>query len=320
LENNLGALADGIWSGQYPVGRCTQFIIHDPKKRTITAPCFAERVLHHAIMNVCEPVFERLLIDDTYACRRGKGRIAALHRAMDFSARYPVILKLDMRSYFDSISHELLHQQLKRRFKDRRLLQLFDRISDGYETNPGCGLPIGSLTSQHFANFYLAGFDRFVKEELGSRGYVRYMDDCVIWSTSASQLRRILARCEEFLVRDLRLHINRDPLIRSTRNGFEFLGCRVFPTHLQLNHRSRQRFRRRLRNLEEAFVRGLISERALQARATALCAFATAGGTKSWKFRTRVIQQMPVSGQRLEPGEPGRELEQQGRELSVGEP
>lgn len=297
MERNLRYMALGVWSGEYPVGRCSQFIIHDPKKRTITAPCFADRVLHHAIMNVCEPVFERFLIDDTYACRRGKGRIAALQRSTRFSAKFPVILKLDMRKYFDSISHELLVEQLERRFKGRRLLQLFHRIIQSYETSPGQGLPIGSLTSQHFANFYLGGFDRFAKERLGARGYVRYMDDCVIWSASAPQARERLHRCAAFLDRELRLEIKREPLIRPARNGFEFLGCRVFPTHLQLNRRSRRRFRGRLRQLEDSYGRGVLSERALQARATALCAFTTAGGTKSWKFRTRVLQQMPVSGQ-----------------------
>jgi hypothetical protein len=170
-------------------------------------------------------------------------------------------------------------------------------IIHSYETSPGQGLPIGSLTSQHFANFYLAKFDRYVTEALGARGYVRYMDDCVIWSASASQLRQTLRGCEVFLDRELRLEIKREPLLRPTRNGFEFLGCRVFPTHLQLNRRSRQRFRSRLLRLEESYERGAINERALQARATALCAFTTAGGTKSWKFRKRVLQQMPVSGQ-----------------------
>ncbi len=103
LDGNLREMADLVWSGEFPVGRCSQFTIYDPKERLITAPCFAERVLHHAIMNVCEPQFEQFLIDDTYACRRGKGRIAALHQAVRFSRRFPVLLKLDIRKYFNSI-------------------------------------------------------------------------------------------------------------------------------------------------------------------------------------------------------------------------
>jgi RNA-directed DNA polymerase len=296
LEANLQDMAAKIWSGQFLVGRCSQFTIHDPKKRTITAPCFAERVLHHAIMNVCEPHFERFLIDDTYACRRGKGRIAALKKAVRFSSRFPVVLKLDVRKYFNSISHEVLLERLERRFKDRHLLDLFRRIIASYHTTAGRGLPIGSLTSQHLANFYLGWFDRFVKEVIRSQGYVRYMDDCVIWGAAAAELRESLDRCESFLGRDLRLEVNRDPIICPARHGFEFLGCRVYPSHLKLNRRSRGRFRRRLTELEEAYGRGEITENALQARATALVAFTTAGGTKSWQFRTRVLQRLEVSG------------------------
>ena len=100
-----------------------QFTIFDPKQRLITAPCFRERVLHHAIMNVCEPVFERWLIADTFACRRGKGRIAALNRALQFSWRHGFFFKLDIRKYFDSVSHPILKTRLERLFKDRMLLR-----------------------------------------------------------------------------------------------------------------------------------------------------------------------------------------------------
>jgi hypothetical protein len=122
------------------------------------------------------------------------------------------------------------------------------------------------------------------------------MDDSVIWAETSTDLREILDRCDTFLQSQLKLIIKPDPIIRPTRHGFEFLGCRVYPSHLKLNHRSRSRFRRRMGQLEDAFLRGEISERTLQDRATALVAFTTAGGTKSWKFRTRVLKRLPVSG------------------------
>jgi RNA-directed DNA polymerase len=302
LEANLRQMAAGILSGEFPVGRCLQFTIYDPKQRLITAPCFPERVLHHAIMNVCEPAFERFLIDDTYACRRGKGRIAALHQAVRYSQRFPVVLKLDVRKYFDSISQEVLFERLTRRFKDPPLLDLFRRIIDSYQTSPGCGVPIGSLTSQHLANFYLGWFDRFVKETLGATGFVRYMDDSVIWGGTSVHLRGVLARCEEFLASDLQLKVKPEPVIGPARHGFSFLGCRVYPDHMKLNRRSRARFGCKLFELETAFARGEIDQLALQQRVTALVAFTTAGGTRSWKFRTRVLQRMPVSGQRARTG------------------
>jgi hypothetical protein len=104
LEQNLEEMAEQLRSGTFPVGRYQQFLIHDPKERIITAPCFAERVLHHGIMNVCEPILDRWLIDDTFACRTGRGRVAALQRAGRFARRFPYFLKLDVRKYFDYAS------------------------------------------------------------------------------------------------------------------------------------------------------------------------------------------------------------------------
>lgn len=297
LEYNLQQLSAELLGGNLVVGGSVQFTIHDPKRRVITAPCFRERVLHHAIMNVCEPVFERFLIEDTYACRRGKGRIAALRRARYFSSRFSAGLKTDIRKYFDSISHVVLISLLERRFKDQRLMNLLIRIIQSYHTEPGRGLPIGSLTSQHLANFYLARFDRFVKQTLGRRGYVRYMDDCVVWGETGSELRAILESCREFLQNELRLQIKPHALVRATRHGLPLLGCRVFPTHMVLNRRSRNRFRRRLRELEEEYLAGAIDELALQSRGTALLSFAQADGTKSWQFRTRVLKTSLVSSQ-----------------------
>lgn len=164
LDQRIAAMSVAIRDGTLPVGRFQQFLIHDPKQRVITAPCFEERVLHHAIMNVCEPLMDRWLIDDTFACRTGKGREAAIHRARRFTRDAAWFLKLDVRKYFDSVSHGNLVDFLRRRFKDRRLLELLTRIITSYRGGVGIGLPIGSLTSQHFANFYLGWMDRFVKE------------------------------------------------------------------------------------------------------------------------------------------------------------
>lgn len=320
LENNLRSMAGKLHTGEFPVGRYTEFTIYDPKQRTITAPCFAERLLHRAIMRVCEPLFEKYLIHDTYACRKGKGRVRALQRATHFSRRDPVILKMDMRKYFHSISHQGLRSRLHRIFKDKQLLELLGRIIDSYQASPGRGLAIGSLTSQHFANFYLSFFDRFVKETLRVSGYVRYMDDCVIWGDSAQTLRDIEKRCRCFLDAELSLQLKQDVIIRPVRGGFEFLGCRVFPSHLVLSRRSRKRFRRRMTDLELSYLQGDISDLELQQRATSLVAFTTAGGTKSWKFRSQMLERIAVNGHGHEPGDPGRKMEQQGSEPPVGVP
>jgi hypothetical protein len=320
LDHNLDWLRSALIQNEFPLGVFNQFTIFDPKERLITAPCFRERVLHHAIMNLCEPVFERRLIADTFACRKEKGRIVALHRALEFSRRFPYFLKLDVKKYFDSISHSILLERLTRLFKDRRLLYLFSQIIGAYETTPGRGLPIGSLTSQHFANFYLADLDRYVKEGLRVRGYVRYMDDFVLWGDSSAELSAHLAAIEALLTTKLELCLKPSPYINKTAHGLDFLGCRVFPSHIVLNRRSRVRFRRKLRQLENAFLAGELDELSLQHRATALVAFTRTAGVRSWKFRRSVINSSRVGVAGLEPGESWRRVEQQPAQLPVGEP
>jgi hypothetical protein len=301
LEENLAVLADGLRAGDYPLGRAQQFLIHDPKERVITAPVFAERVLHHAVMNVCEPHFERWLIADTFACRPGKGRDAALARARQFAGRFGYFLKLDVRKYFDSVPQDRLLDLLRQRFKDPRLLDLFGRLLRSFRGPLGRGLPIGSLTSQHLANFYLGWFDRHVKERLRLPGYVRYMDDMALWADDPALLRAVLGEAERWLRDELGLALKPSHGNR-TRHGMDFLGCRVFPDHLTLNRRSRVRCRRRLRQLEAWHAAGWIGEGELQQRATAVVAFARAAGVSSWRFRRSLVESASAGGRRALPG------------------
>jgi RNA-directed DNA polymerase len=320
LNQRIATMSLAIADGTFPIGRFQQFLIRDPKERVITAPCFDERVLHHAIMNICEPVMDRWLIDDTFACRTGKGRESAIERAQRFARSAAWSLKLDVRRFFDSVPHGTLMILLERRFKDRRLLELLTRIITAYRGELGIGLPIGSLTSQHFANFYLGWLDRFVKDSLGVRGYVRYMDDMILWHDDLGQMRAIQQRCGEFARDRLGLQF-KPPDVRRTSAGVEFLGCRIWPTHVELNRRSKRRWRRRVKALARAERLGLISEAELQVRLSALTAFAKCAGVKSWRFRRSVLQQLAVDDpQGLEPGEPWRQLEQRRGELPDGEP
>jgi retron-type reverse transcriptase len=298
LDTNLRELREQLLSGSLALGCYHQFVIYDPKERVITAPCFRERVLHHAVINICEPILERWLIDDTYACRRGRGRIVALQRTRRFSRRYAFYLKLDIRKYFDSVPHPEIKQRLRRLFKDPKLLMIFDQIIDSFRPMLQRGLPIGSLTSQHFANFYLAWFDRFAKEQHRLPGYVRYMDDMLLWSNSKADLRKFQDAATDFLACELKLQVKESPYINRSGHGVDFLGCRVFPWGVTLNRRSRVRYGHKLRQLERDFAMGAIDERDLQQRATALTAFATGADVKSWKFRKRVLKRSSVSSQR----------------------
>jgi len=293
LDTHLASMSASAADATFPHGRFRQFVIHDPKRRVITAPCFEERVLHHAIVAVCEPVFERWLIADTYACRPGRGREAAVIRAAGFSRRFPWCVHLDVRSCFDSIPHERLTGRLACRFKDPRLLLLFTNIIQAFRRGIGRGLPIGSLCSQHFANFYLGWLDRHIKETLRVRGYVRYMDDLVIWGADHDSVAGVAVMATEWSRHNLGLELKPAPMKR-TADGFDFLGCRVYSSHIGLSRRSRVRWQRRVRWLMRLHRLCEIGQRDLQSRLEAATAFTFAADARTWRFRQSVLDTLPV--------------------------
>ena len=318
LGENLMLLREDLLAGSVRVGDYHLFQILDPKERTICAASFRQRVLHHAVMAVCEPALERAAVFDSYACRKGKGRLAAVERASGYARRHDWFLKMDVRKYFASIDHRVLEGLLARRYKDRAVLALFGKIIRSYETAPGRGLPIGNLTSQHFANYYLAPLDRFIKEQLGRGAYVRYMDDFVVWGGGREELKVVRDRVREFLAVELKLELKAEPCLNRTALGMDFLGYRLFPRVMRLARRSKIRFARKFRRYERAFDEGVWSEAELQRRITALLAFvmpAASGG-----FRRHVIERFGVAAIGLEPRDSWWQLEQQRQELPVSEP
>lgn len=292
LAAELSTLRRRLIDGLIGIGVYRFFKVRDPKERDICAAPFRERVLHHALMNVCESVLERSAIADSYACRKGKGSHAAVERAQSFARRNAWFLKLDIAKFFDSVDHAILEAQLARVIKDRRILALFGRILESYETAPGKGIPIGNLTSQHFANFHLGHLDRFVKETLRRPAYLRYMDDFVVFGGSREELRGVLLRVRDYLRDALRLSLHPAVLINRTACGFDFLGFRVFPGRIRLSRRSRRRFAEKLRRCEHLHVADALSEAALARHVEPLVAFtrhADAGALR--KSLIRCIQE-----------------------------
>ena len=294
LDENLRCLAEEIRTCNRRWGPYYRFTIFDPKEREIKVAPLGDRVAHHALMNICEPFFENYQIFDSYASRRGKGQFAALDRARTFSRQNSWYLKLDVRKYFDSISHAVLKKLLIRRFKDIYILENFNKIIDSHDSDMQRGVPIGSLTSQFFANHYLAVMDHFVKERLKIHCYVRYMDDFVLWGDDPDFLKSTARTLKDYLADELQLTL-KPPTLNRCSQGMTFLGFRIFPDKMVLSHRSRYRFRRKLRTMTENFESGTWDESTYARHLETLFAFVR--HAKSEGFRRRAMQEAGIDPQ-----------------------
>ncbi|MBR6355075.1 MAG: hypothetical protein IKS01_04770 [Paludibacteraceae bacterium] len=293
LESNLLRLREQILQGEVEVGAYTLFKIYDPKERMVCAAAFSERVLHHALMNVCDPYFERQMIYTTYANRVGKGVYKALecsHRAM---AKYPYVAKLDVRKYFDSISHEILKKQLEHIFKDKSLVKILNAIIDSYEVMPDNGLPIGNLTSQYFANYYLSGLDHYAKEQLQVPVYIRYMDDILLFCRERRQLQNIVREIENYVLTLLQLRL-KPSIIQQTSEPLTFLGYNLCGHRITLSSRSRKRYESKLRYATEQYEKGAWSDMEYSAHIIPLLAFVQHGYTK--QYRANIQRQVSIVG------------------------
>ena len=261
LEPEVLALQRELLDGSYRPRPFRTFVITDPKPRVISAAAFRDRVVHHALCAALEPTFERHAISDSYACRKGKGNHAAVRRVQQLSRRSPWYGKLDVRHFFENVDHPVLVRQLRRRFKDARALALADLIIATGASSPDKGLPIGNLTSQHFANFYLGHLDHFAKEVLRVRGWVRYMDDVILFGPDKVAVRDLASRVEAFVVSELRLEVKHEvSIVAPVHVGVPFLGFRIWPRLLRLDSSRVRRLRARFRALETSFEAGAIDE------------------------------------------------------------
>jgi retron-type reverse transcriptase len=264
-EANLARLADDMAAGRYQRGDYREFTIREPKPRRIMALPFRDRLAQHALCNVIEPIFEQGFAHQSYACRPGRGthagavRTQALMRHLGRAG--PVhVLKVDFAGYFYSIDRARLHAMLRKKVACRATLRLMEEI-----TPPeGRGIPIGSLTSQLYANVYATAFDRWLIAE-GWRDFVRYMDDTVVFGHSAAELRALKERIVAFVGEALGLRLSKWSVQPVTR-GVNFLGYRIWPTHKLLRRQSVTGAKRAIRALrargdDEALARFVASWR-----------------------------------------------------------
>jgi hypothetical protein len=236
------------------------------------------------------PVLERALVDDTFACRTGKGTLAAVRRCQQHVRRFPWYAKLDIRQYFASVDHQILKSQLRRRLKGEALLSLLDRIIDAHQDAPGKGLPIGALTSQVFANFYLNPLDRLLLETCQVSGMARYMDDFVCWDQSRQRVVDVVQQACAFVAEHLHLTVKETRQLNRSERGLPICGYRVFAGTIRLARSRRQRYLRAVRHWERLYRMDQISARQLQAGYDAALAITAHADAAAWRRR----------GQRLE--------------------
>jgi retron-type reverse transcriptase len=246
-------------SGAWQPGAMTRFTIHDPKERVISVASFGDRVVHHALIDVLEPFFDRRMVYESFACRRGKGTHAAIRHAQHQTRKQSWFLKLDVRKCFESLVHEVVHETLARIIKDRAVLDLSGKIVRAGGT--GAGLPIGSLTSQWFANLVLDRLDHHVKEKLRVPGYARYMDDFVLFGNDKHFLQDAREEVTRYVGQTLRLEIKeRATILAPVREGLPFLGWRIYPGIVRLRPGNRKRSYHRLKQRLWEYRQGWLTE------------------------------------------------------------
>jgi retron-type reverse transcriptase len=242
-EANLLEVQKELQEGRYKIGEYRQFTIFEPKERLISALDFKDRLVQHATCNVVAPIFEKTLMPYTFACRTGKGTHAGVKhiQASLRSTGCKYFLKTDFSKFFPSIDHSVLHRMIDRKISCQGTLNILREIIP----QTGKGLPIGSLTSQLFANVYGGAVDRLIHFELGQRHWARYMDDVVILGDDPEQLHRIFNRIQEFSFNELGMRISKWQ-VSPISQGINFLGYRIWPTHKLLRKDSVIRAKRKI--------------------------------------------------------------------------
>lgn len=264
---NVAQLREEITDGSYRTLPYAQFHVVDPKPRLISCADFRDRVVHHAVCAVLAPLIDRRLIADNYACRIGKGSHRALLRAQLLVRRHGWFLKTDIRRYYDSVDHAILLGKLGRLCREPALQSLLATLIEHPIPGQaaGTGLPIGNLTSQWFASFYLDEMDHWLKEAWRIPGYLRYMDDIACWADDKDQLFALAADLRVFLAERLGLQLKEERTqVAPVSEGMPFLGWRVHPGVLRQQGQRLRRQRRLLARREAAYLRGDLSAQQLQ--------------------------------------------------------
>lgn len=243
-DANLISLSQMLKDKTYKTSPYTTFFIYEPKEREVfRLPYFPDRIAHHAVMNILEPIFVGMFTANSFSCIKGRGIHGAarsVRRSLNDIDNTAYCLKLDIKKFYPNIDHDILKQLLRRKIKDAELLWLLDEIIDSAD-----GLPIGNYLSQYLANFYLTYFDHWIKEQKAVEKYYRYADDIVILSESKEYLHKILSDIRIYFKEQLKLDIKGNyQIFPVAARGIDFVGYVFYHTHTRLRKSIKQNFAR----------------------------------------------------------------------------
>ena len=264
LQNHL------IWGSWHPHAY-RNFTIREPKLREISAPCVEDRIVHHALCRVVDPLFDTKMIYSSYACRKGKGMLAAAQRIQHYLRQQPNetvwYLKIDIHKFFHSIDHQVIKRQIRRVINDQWVLRLMDRIIDSYYP----GIPIGALTSQMLANVVLNSLDHYITDQCSVKYYARYMDDICIIHTDPEYLDNIFIIIEDFVTNELHLELNKTKSMTKVAeyryenralkdDRIDFCGYQLHRWYMSHRKRNVQSAKRRFTKIAKEVKYGTVSE------------------------------------------------------------
>lgn len=306
VEKNLNQLQSELLNKTYYPSNLNRFTIYDPKTRIIHSSIFRDRIVHHAIINILNPIYDKIFIYDSFASRKNKGTHKAVNRFEYFIRKVSngrliknarnnnqiigYCLKADFRKYFDTVNQEILIKIIEKKIKDTDLIDLIKLVLSNFEIEKGIGMPLGNYTSQFFANIYLNELDYYIKKTIGVKFYIRYVDDFIILHKDKRVLEYYLEHIKNFLpCLKIKLHPDKTEII-PLRNGITFLGYRVFYNFKLLRKRNIRYFRRKLHKNLEDYRNYLIDDKRLECKIQGWFGYAKFANT--FNLRNKIIEEI----------------------------
>jgi retron-type reverse transcriptase len=287
-ERNLKKIQRSLINKTFKTAQYRAKTIYEPKERVIySLPFYPDRIVHHALMNVLEPIFVGFFIKDSYACIKNRGIHIASKKTTQYVRNNKYCLKCDIRKFYPSINHNVLIKIIERKIKCKDTLWLIKSIINSFEGETNA--PIGNLTSQWFGNLYMNELDTFVKQKLRIKNYIRYCDDFCLYSNDKSELNNAKKEIENFLKNELKLKLSKCDLFQTSR-GVDFLGYRHFKNYILLRKSTAKRVRRRLPKVLQKYKEGKITKDIFRSIIESTMGWITWANTRNFQLKTHILE------------------------------